>query len=101
MVEIIEGISGVGIAAQGDVRPARADAVEYFDVPAGLDLDLDAAVAGGEFSGDFFQQLLDALLNADGDSAGDLAMGAPQQLPQREIFFAGGVTAGPILRLGR
>src|SRR5579859_5338471 len=47
VLDLIEGVGGVRVATEGDVGPARADAFENVDVPAGLDFDFDATVAGG------------------------------------------------------
>src|ERR1035437_8040757 len=47
------------------VKETFAHAADHIDVPAGLDLHLDALIARGEFHLDFLQQLLHGILNAD------------------------------------
>ena len=89
VLDLIERVGGIGVATQRDVGPARADAFEHVHVPAGLDFDFDAAVSGGQFDLDFFQQLLDRILNADGNAAGNLAARAAQQLPQGLLLLRG------------
>ena len=79
--DFIEGVGGVGIAAQHNIGPARADPFQHVHVPARLYFDLDAAVSGGEFGLDLVQQLLDRILDPDGDAALDLASRASEQLP--------------------
>ena len=44
----------------------------HVDVPAGLDLHLDALVAGRELGLDLLQKLRDRILDADRDAARDL-----------------------------
>src|ERR1700687_1848420 len=89
VLDLIEGISGIRVATQSDVSPARADAFEHVQVPARLDFDLDAAVAGGQFDLDFFQQLLDRILDADGNATRNLAARTAQQLPQGLVPLRG------------
>ena len=48
VVDVVEAIGGVGVAAEQDVGPALAHHGEDVGVPAGLALELDALVAGGE-----------------------------------------------------
>ena len=52
-----------------------------------LDLDLDAAVASGEFGLDLLEQLFGRVLNADRDAASDLAACSAQKFPQRLLPF--------------
>src|SRR5437763_7572696 len=79
--QIIGTISGICITAQQNVWPALADLCECFQVPAGLNFYFDPLVTGCKLSLDLFQQLLMRVLNADGNSAIDLAASASQQLP--------------------
>src|ERR1035437_3318238 len=80
-----QGVGGVGVGHQLDRRETFAHAAAHVDVPAGLDLHLDALIAGGEFDFDFFEQLLHGILYADGDAAGNLAARAGADLlPQRD-----------------
>src|ERR1700722_3187701 len=78
VLDLIEGVGGIGIATQGDLRPAGANTLQNVEVPARLHLDLDAAIAGGQFALNLFQQLLDGTLDADGNSARNLSHGAAQ-----------------------
>ena len=57
VVEVLHAVGGVGVAAERDVRPAVANGLEDVVVPAGLALQLDALIAGGEFGGDLVHQL--------------------------------------------
>ena len=45
---VAERVGGVGVDHQRNGAEPRADRLDRGDVPAGLDLDLDAAVAGGQ-----------------------------------------------------
>ena len=45
---VVERVGGVGVDHQRDVAERRAHALDGVDVPARLDLDLDALVAGGQ-----------------------------------------------------
>src|ERR1035437_8062059 len=84
-----EGVGGVGVGHQLDRGETFAHAADHIDVPAGLDLHLDALIARGEFHLDFLQQLLHGILNADGDAAGNLAArAAADLLPQRDTVLA-------------
>jgi hypothetical protein len=51
--DLIERVGGVGVAAQRDIGPARADFLQHIDIPARLHFHLDAAVTGGQFDLDF------------------------------------------------
>jgi hypothetical protein len=46
VLELIERVGGIGVAAEHYLRPARANFLKNLDVPSRLALDLDAAVAG-------------------------------------------------------
>ena len=89
MVDVGQGVGGVGVGHQLDGGEALAHLADHVDIPAGLDLHLDALVAGGEFGLDLFEQLRDGILNADGDAAGDFApRAAADLLPQRHAVAA-------------
>src|ERR1700691_1075599 len=90
MLDLIESIGGVGIATQSDVRPARANAFQNIEVPAGFHLHLNAAITGGKFALNLVQQLFDGILNADGNSARNLSQFATKQFPQRLLLLSGG-----------
>jgi len=55
----IKGVRRVRIAAQSNIRPARANAFQHVHVPARLHLHLDAAISRRKFRLDLAQQLLD------------------------------------------
>ena len=55
-------------SAISGTSPNAARTAHRRDIPAGLDLDLDALVAGGELALDLVAQLLERILNADGDA---------------------------------
>ena len=95
MLRVGEGVGGVGVGHQADIGEALAHAPHHVHVPARLDFDLDALIAGGEFAADLFDQLLDRILNADRNPAGDLAPRAAADLaPQRHPVHAGGQVPG-------
>ena len=58
-------VGGVGVDHQRQRRPAFADAGDDLGVPARLDLDLHALVAGLALDGDAIEQRLDRRLDAD------------------------------------
>ena len=83
-------VGGVGVGHELDAGEALAHAADDVDVPAGLDLHLDALVAGGELGLDLLEELLDGVLDADGDAAGDFAARAGADgLPERLVARAG------------
>ena len=57
MIGVGEAVGGVGIDHQRDVAAPLAHGGDRVDVPAWLDLDLDAAVARGAFDGHALDQL--------------------------------------------
>ena len=95
IVELLRGaryrqrVGGVGVGHQLDGGKALAHLADHVDIPARLDLHLDALVAGGQFALDLLEQLLHRILNADGDAAGNLAArAAADLLPQRDAVEA-------------
>ena len=52
---LVERVGGVGVAAQCDVGPARADFLQHVYIPARFDLHFDAAVARRQFDFDFIE----------------------------------------------
>ena len=66
-------VGGVGVGHQQDVGKALAHLAHHVDVPAGLDLHLDALIAGRQLGFDLLQKLRDRILNADRNAARDLA----------------------------
>src|SRR5882672_5608418 len=81
VVEFVDAVGRVGVAAQKDFRPAFADLFEYVEVPSGLDLDFDALVSRRELGCNLFQQLVDAVLDADGNAGGDFRTCSSEELP--------------------
>src|ERR1017187_8642297 len=86
-VAVGQGVGGIGVTAQQNTRPARADLLQYFDVPARLHLDLNALVSGGQLGFDLLQQLLVRILDTDAHATGDFALRAAEQLPQRSSLL--------------
>ena len=79
VVQISHPIGRVGVATQDNLGPSFADGFEEGDIHAGFALEFDALIAGGEFGGDFVQQLLDRGLQADGHATGyDFAVPAKE-----------------------
>ena len=78
-----KGVGSVGVDLQEDLREAFANGADGFDVMAGLDLELDAAVALREVTADDFDQLGRILVDADRDSAVDLGADCSQVFGQR------------------
>ncbi len=64
-------IGGVGIDHERDRAEPLAERLHRLDVPAGLDLDLDAAVARGQLDRDAFGEIVERILDADRDAGGD------------------------------
>src|SRR5579871_143735 len=85
VVDLVERISGIGIATEHDLRPACADFLEDLNVPARFALDLDSAVARVQLGLDFLQQLLVRVLYANGNATRNFFLRSAQQLPQRDV----------------
>src|ERR1039458_3691529 len=64
-VAVGQGVGGISVTAQQNTRPARADLLQHFDVPARLHLDLNALVSGGQLGFNLLQQLLVRILDTD------------------------------------
>ena len=58
VLNLLERVGGIGVAAQKNLWPAGAYLLEYLYIPARLALHLDATVACRQFSVDFLEQLL-------------------------------------------
>jgi hypothetical protein len=78
------GAVGVDLEQQV-VAEALADGGDGFDVPPGLDLQLDAEVAVVEVAADDVEQLGDGGRDADGHAAVDLGASGPEVLGQRPV----------------
>src|SRR5579863_2661426 len=89
MLDFVQGISGVGVTTEYDVRPARTNTFQHLQVPARFHLHLDATIAGRELSLNLVEKLVDRILNADRNTARDFALRAAQQLPQRLLPLPG------------
>ena len=83
-----EGVGAVRVDHEGHRGEAPADRLHQRAVVPGLDLDLDATVAGGDLGGDLVQERLLVLLQADGDAGGDLAAAPAQQPVERHSLRA-------------
>src|SRR5262245_53617381 len=71
-------VGGVGVDLEEDLREAFANGADGLDVMAGLDLELDAAVALRQIAADDFDQLGRILVDADRDSTVDLGADCTQ-----------------------
>ncbi len=80
VVRVGQSVSRVGVGHQLDPGKTLPHPAHHVHVPAGLDLDLDALVPGGQLAFDLLEKLLDRVLNADGDAAGNLAPGSAADL---------------------
>src|SRR6185503_17783132 len=87
---VSESVSRIGVGHQQNIGKFVAHLTNYVDVPAGLDLDLDALVAGVDFGLNLFEKLRDGILNADGDAAGDVGSRAPTDLLRERNTGAAG-----------
>src|ERR1035438_7152530 len=86
-VAVGKGPRGISVTAQQNTRPARADLLQHFDVPARLHLDLNALVSGGQLGFNLLQQLRVRILDTDAHATDDLALRAAEQLPQRSSLL--------------
>src|SRR5689334_6504066 len=91
MRNLFQPVSGIRIATQQDLRPAIANLLKYFNIPAWFALDLDSAISGAKLSRNLLHQLLVRVLDADRYPARNLGLSSPQEFPQRH---------GPMLGLG-
>src|SRR5205807_2497472 len=78
---IFQSISRIRIHHQANLGKAPPQARDRLHIVAGLDLDLDALIAGSQFSFHDALELLVAFLNADGDATGNLLQRAAEKLP--------------------
>src|SRR5579859_8094195 len=85
VVNLVERVSGIGVATEHDLRPACTDFLEDLNVPARFALDLDSAVARVQLGLDFLQQLLVRVLYANGNATRNFFLRSTQQLPQRDV----------------
>src|SRR5229473_3135412 len=77
------------IHTKENVGPARAYFFKHIKIPSRLDLELDAPIAGGHFGRNLLYQLLKGVLDADRDSAGNLAPRSAEEFPQRQFLDPG------------
>ena len=68
-----------------------AHLADNVDIPARLDLHLDALVAVGQFVLDLVEEMRNGVLHADGDAAGNFAPRAPADVSAR----AAGLLSAP------
>ena len=87
MLEVVKCVGGVRVGHQSDAGKLGANVRQDFHVPARLDLDLDALVAGGELALDLFEQFIHRVLDADRNAARDLVEGASHEFGQRETLL--------------
>ena len=88
-IHVSQGICGVGIAHQLDVRERGPYLADHFNVPARLDFDFDPPVPRLHFGIDFGQQLVDRRLNANRDAAVNALSRSSKQLPKRNVLDPG------------
>src|SRR5882672_361686 len=89
MVEFIQAISRVRVAAQQNLRPALANLFKNVEIPSLSDLNFDALVSGADFRSDLFQQLIDAVLNSDGNTGWNLLAPPSEQSRERDRLLLG------------
>jgi hypothetical protein len=73
-----QGIGRVGVHLQGQVGPALAHRAHHVHVPARLDLELDAGIAGRHVAFNLGQQLVQSRLDAHADADGHSGSHAAQ-----------------------
>ncbi len=88
-MEILGAIGGVGVDGKLDAGEILANALDLQEIFAGLDFELDALVAGGEFFFDGVRKFVGRIFYADGNAAGDFLLRAADEFPQRNIFEFG------------
>jgi hypothetical protein len=84
-LRIGQRVGRIRVGHQQDIGEPFADFAHHFDVPARLDLHLDALVAGGEFGFDLLQKLRHRILNSDGDAAGNFATRSATDVPVERL----------------
>src|SRR5215471_7900442 len=72
LLRVGKGVRGVGVHLEENLREALPDGAHGVDVMAGLDLELDAAIALRQVGADDLDELGGILMDADRDSAVDL-----------------------------
>ena len=80
---IPERVGGIGVDHQRDRAEPRAEPFDGLDVPARLDLDLDALIARLALDGHSVEQLVERVLDADRDAGRDRPAPASKRLPER------------------
>src|SRR5205809_6417492 len=69
MINIIERVGRIRITTEQDIGPPRANTFENLEVPSRFHFEFDRAVACCKVELDLAVQLLDGIVNADGNSA--------------------------------
>ncbi len=80
VVGVGQVIDAVGIHLELELGPGVAHGARRFDVPTGLDLELDTLVAVPQVGVDHLEQGVDVLLDADADADGHTVARAAQHL---------------------
>ena len=83
MLRVRQRVRGVGVDLKRHVSKALADGADRLNVPARLDLQLDAAVALVEVAGHGLQELGDGAVDADRHTAVDLRPDGAEIPPER------------------
>ena len=92
LVQLAEGrrvgerVGAVGVDLQRHFGPALADSADHVHVPAGLDLELDAAIPLGDVLGHPVEQRIERRLDADAHADRDEVLLAAQELGQRRTL---------------
>ena len=89
MAGVGQRIRGVRIDHQRHVAEALADVLHCGEIPAGLDLDLDPLIAGGELPVNLLAELIEAVLNPDRDAGGNPRTRAAEHRAERLALDAG------------
>ena len=80
---VVAGVGGVRVDLERDVAELLAHRAHGLDVVAGLDLQLDAAVALGEVALDRPQEIATVVVDPDRDAAVDLGARRAEELAER------------------
>src|SRR5262252_2634957 len=83
MVSVPDRVGGVGVDHHRDAAEARPENLHGTDIPARLHLDLDPAIAGSELSLDFRDEIVERVLDADGDTRLDAIARAAERACER------------------
>ena len=93
VVRVRQRVGRVGVHHQRNRAEAAADHLDRLEVPAGLDLDLDPPVPGGELNLDTFGEQVERVLDTDRDARGnprrDDRRASAEDLRERALLLHG------------